>query len=338
MFSLISSHTFLANVEIYFKKNQLPTRSFYSLLSSLYKSTTMKDKNNIEEQEVNNLISRIRFKSPEYDSDLNYNRLQERIGIEDIPLKKNISPAWKWISIAASIALLIVSSFHFINSDQPHSELVWYEVTAVADAKTKVILPDSSTVWLNANASLTYPRSFDDENRRVDISGEAFFQIRKNEMKPFIVDLGGLQVKVLGTSFNVTTDAGNDEIRVSLLEGKVALYESGESSESAKILMPNEQAIYSRSKGEIEILPIRMDNVMSWFTGEFRFENNTLAEIAEELERAFHVKIHIENETIRKKTFYAVFEDKETLDEILSILQISAKYRIEKRRGEIYIN
>lgn len=298
----------------------------------------MKDENSIEEHEMNDLINRIRFKSPEYDSDLNYSRLQERIDTENIPLKKYISPAWKWSSIAASIALLIVSTFYFINSDHPQSELVWYEVTAVADAKTKVTLPDSSTVWLNANASLTYPRSFDDENRRVDISGEAFFQVRKNEMKPFIVDIGGLHIKVLGTSFNVTTDAESDEIRISLLEGRVALYESGQSSESAKILMPNEQAIYTRSKGKIEILPIRMDNVMSWFTGEFRFENNTLAEISQELERAFHVKIHIENEIIRKKTFNAVFEDKETLDEILSILQISAKYRIEKRQGEIYIH
>lgn len=298
----------------------------------------MKDENNIEEHEMNDLINRIRFKSPEYNTNLNYSRLQERIGIEDIPLKKNISPIWKWVSIAASIALLIVSSFHFINSDHPHSELVWYEVIAVADAKTKVVLPDSSTVWLNANASLIYPHSFDDENRRVDVSGEAFFEVRKDEMKPFIVDLGGLQIKVLGTSFNVISDAENDEIRISLLEGKVALYESGQSSESAKILMPDQQAIYSRSKGEIEILPIRMDNVMSWVTGEFRFENNTLAEIAQELERAFHVKIHIQNEAIRKKAFNAVFEDKETLDEILSILQISAKYRIEKRRGEIYIN
>ena len=133
------------------------------------------------------------------------------------------------------------------------------------------------------------------------------------------------------------TDIYNDEIRISLLEGKVALYEKGQSSKSAKILMPNQEAKYSPSNGEIMISPIRMDNVMSWITGKFSFEDNTLAEIGEELERAFHVKIHIENEAIRKKTFNATFEDKETLDEILSILQISAKYKMEKKRGEIYI-
>ena len=237
---------------------------------------------------------------------------------------------------------MVVSAFHFIDLSRP--ELVWYEVAAVPDAKTKIVLPDSSTVWLNANARLVYPRSFEDVNRKVSISGEAFFQVRKDKNHPFIVDIGKLQVEVLGTSFNVydptifiKTKTYNDEIRISLLEGKVALYEKGQSSKSAKILMPNQEAKYSPSNGEIMISPIRMDNVMSWITGKFSFEDNTLAEIGEELERAFHVKIHIENEAIRKKTFNATFEDKETLDEILSILQISAKYKMEKKRGEIYI-
>ena len=263
----------------------------------------MKEDYNIKDPKVDDLINRLRFKLPEYDTISNYKRLQERINTPVISLSKNISPAWKWFSIAASFALLVVSAFHFIDLSRP--ELVWYEVAAVPDAKTKIVLPDSSTVWLNANARLVYPRSFEDVNRKVSISGEAFFQVRKDKNHPFIVDIGKLQVEVLGTSFNVMTDTYNDEIRISLLEGKVALYEKGQSS---KLI-----------------------------TGKFSFEDNTLAEIGEELERAFHVKIHIENEAIRKKTFNATFEDKETLDEILSILQISAKYKMEKKRGEIYI-
>ena len=295
----------------------------------------MKEDYNIKDPKVDDLINRLRFKLPEYDTISNYKRLQERINTPVISLSKNISPAWKWFSIAASFALLVVSAFHFIDLSRP--ELVWYEVAAVPDAKTKIVLPDSSTVWLNANARLVYPRSFEDVNRKVSISGEAFFQVRKDKNHPFIVDIGKLQIEVLGTSFNVMTDTYNDEIRISLLEGKVALYEKGQSSKSAKILMPNQEAKYSPSNGEIMISPIRMDNVMSWITGKFSFEDNTLAEIGEELERAFHVKIHIENEAIRKKSFNVTSEDKETLDEILSILQISAKYKMEKKRGEIYI-
>jgi ferric-dicitrate binding protein FerR (iron transport regulator) len=87
----------------------------------------------------------------------------------------------------------------------------------------------------------------------------------------------------------------------------------------------------------LRILSVRPEAITSWITGIFRFENNTLSEITQELERAFHVKIHIEDEVMRNKTFNAVFEDKETLDEILSILQISAKYKMEKKRGEVYL-
>jgi ferric-dicitrate binding protein FerR (iron transport regulator) len=154
---------------------------------------------------------------------------------------------------------------------------------------------------------------------------------------PFVVDLGELQIKVLGTSFNVITDEKNDEIIITLLEGKIALYDRRRPKEPEKILTPNDQAVYSGADGGITVSSVRPEAITSWITGIFRFENSTLSDITRELERAFHTKIHIEDERMRNKTFNAVFEDRETLDEILSILQISAKYTIEKQRGEIYL-
>ena len=293
-------------------------------------------KKTYNDKKVDDLINRIRFKQLEYDVDSNYGRLQKRIKLPPVmPSVKVISSAWKWFSIAASLALLIVSTLHFVHFGHP--KLVWYEVTAISNAKTSIVLPDSSTVWLNANANLIYPRSFDESTRTVNVSGEAFFKVRKDKEHPFIVSIGKLQVEVLGTSFNVITDGPNNEVKVSLLEGKVALYEKGQTSTTARILMPNQEATYSPSNGKITISQVRMNNVMSWMTGKFNFDDNTLFEIKEELERAFHVKIHIENEYMGKKTFSAKFENQETLEEILSILQISARYTYEKRRGEIYI-
>jgi ferric-dicitrate binding protein FerR (iron transport regulator) len=225
---------------------------------------------------------------------------------------------------------------HFVDRT-PRETLVWYETTAVPDAKTKIILPDSSVVWMNANACLRYPRSFDGEQREVYITGEAFFEVRKDE-KPFIVQLDNLYIKVLGTSFNVITDDHPDKTIITLREGKIALFcDDNKTDIPDKLLIPSQQAVYSASTQDIVISSVNQENVTSWITGVFRFEGNTLEDIAETLRRAFHVKIHIENEKMRRKTFNAVFEDKETLDEILSILRISARYTIEKRRGEIYI-
>jgi ferric-dicitrate binding protein FerR (iron transport regulator) len=288
-----------------------------------------------DEKEYDDLIKRIRFKPLPYDVASNYNRLRSRLATDDVRYSKVVSSVgWKWFAAAASIALLIVSSLYFV-SLRP-AGAVWYETTAVPDAKTKIVLSDSSTVWLNANAFLRYPRSFDDRIRKVNVAGEAFFKVRKGKM-PFVVDLGRLQIKVLGTSFNVIMNEDSDEIIITLLEGRIALYDSSRPETPEKILRPNEQAVYSGSDGRLTVTPIRPESITSWVTGIFRFDNHTLAEIAWELERAFHVKIHVEDEMMRQKTFNAVFDDKETLDEILSILQISAKYTIERKRGEIYL-
>lgn len=289
----------------------------------------MKDKKGYDD-----LLKRIFFKPLPYNISDSYNILKDRIIVDGESVVKTQDPVWKWFSAAASIALLIVSSL-YIMSLRP-AEPVWYETTAVPDAKTKIVLPDSSTVWLNANARLHYPHSFNGKIRKVDVSGEAFFKVCKGDI-PFVVGLGELQIRVLGTSFNVVTNEENGEIIITLLEGKIALYDKSRPEEPETILTPNKQAIYSGSGSGLRISSVRPEAITSWITGVFRFENNTLSEITRELERAFHVKIHIEDEVMRNKTFNAVFKDRETLDEILSILQIPAKYKIEKIRGEVYL-
>ena len=104
-----------------------------------------------------------------------------------------------------------------------------------------------------------------------------------------------------------------------------------------QILQPGEQAVYFKSDNDLKILTIRPENTISWVTGVFEFKDNSLEDIMQELQRAFHVKIHIENENLKRQTFNANFTEKETLEEILSVLQISARYKIEKRKGEIFL-
>jgi len=297
----------------------------------------MDENKQINSEEQKYLGERIRFKSLPYDKEDNYQRLCQRLErTPAISFKDKNVRIWKYISVAASLALLIVSGLYLF-SIKPAQELAWYETTAVPDAKTKVTLPDNSAVWLNANATLFYPHQFNGDVREVEMSGEAFFEVKKGK-KPFIVQLGGLHIKVLGTSFNVINNRNSDEIIVTLLNGRVALYSDKRKSDTPEeILYPGQQAVYSKSHRNIVISDIRPEAVTSWVTGVFRFEENTLEEITRELERAFHVKIHIENEMLRQKTFNAIFDEKETLDEILSILQISARYTIDRRKGEIYI-
>lgn len=279
---------------------------------------------------------RISFKPLPFDVAEAYKRLNERISHPVmISYARKSNPIWKYVSIAASIALLLSFSLYFAERKKSN-ELVYYETTAVPDAKTKIVLPDSSVVWLNANATLRYPRKFVGETRQVNIAGEAFFEVRKNAKKPFIVQTNGIGIRVLGTSFNVESE--NDKTTVTLLSGSIQLFKHTNRSQTAdRTLLPGERAVFYNSGNDLTVSKIHPENTISWVTGIFIFKDNSLEEITQELQRAFHVKIHIENEYLRKQTFNAEFTEKETLEEILSILQISARYQIEKRKGEIYL-
>ena len=285
-------------------------------------------------KELESLTKRIRFKSLPFDEKQMSDRLTDRVKRPVvISYAGKGNSVWKYLSIAASIALLLVTGA-LLTDKAPEQELVYYETTAVPDAKTKITLPDSSVVWLNANACLRYPREFSEQIRQVEIKGEAFFEVRKDEKKPFIVQTDGIGIRVLGTTFNV--DAEPEKTEITLLTGKIGLYKYTNQSQTAdRILLPGERAVFLKSDNKLSISTIRPENTISWVTGIFKF--NSLADIMQELQRAFHVKIHIQNENLKKQTFNANFTEKETLEEILSVLQISARYKIEKRKGEIFL-
>lgn len=297
----------------------------------------MKEKKEMGDN-ITEIMERLRFKSLPYDEKSAYQRLEERLDKTiHVPHAGKEFQRWKFLFAAASLALLLVSSLYLLELKQANL-LVYYETIAVPNAKTKLILSDSTTVWLNANASIRYPREFGEQVREVEVSGETFFDVQKEAERPFIVQLEGMRIQVLGTSFTIDTETDPDLIKISLLEGKIALFSNSNLSDTAdQILYPGQQAIFNKLHNNLKVIDVETQKYTSWVTGVFVFNSNTLEEIADELQRAFHVKIHIENERMRNKTFYATFAEKETLDEILSVLQISAHYTIEKRKGEIYL-
>lgn len=263
-----------------------------------------------------------------YDGMNAYFRVQKRF---------SVSPVWKYISIAATIALVIVSSVLTLQTKEV-SPSNYIEVSAISGSKTKIVLPDSSVVWLNSNATIRYPREFTSGSRNVTLNGEALFEVKRNPQKPFIVNMDGMNIQVLGTVFNVLAESGSDIIETTLLEGSVALFSNKDKSDKAmQILSPNQQALFYKHSGIVQVQQVQAKSYASWVSGQFHFKRNTLQEIAFILERAFSTKIHISSETLKSKRLTGQFTNQETLDEILSILQISARYKFQKEKGEIYI-
>lgn len=279
----------------------------------------------------------IEFKDVFSDADAVYQNLWQRIQNEKI-ISLGVSPVWKYVSIAVSFALLIVSSCFLAVFMQPE-ELAYMEMTAVPGSKVKVILPDSSTVWLNSNAKICYPHQFSSDRRVVEFTGEALFQVKKNSKAPFVVNAEGLRVQVLGTEFNIYAEPESNVIETTLVNGSVALFGAKNDTQKPDIILsPNQQALYNKRNGHIDVQNVRSSSYTSWVNGLFVFEKNSLEEIMISLERAFNVEIHIEHEALKKQRLTARFVHQETLDEILSILQISAHYKYKKVKGAIYIS
>lgn len=280
-------------------------------------------------------VNRIRFKQLEVDADRVYDELWNRIEMSE--QRTGVFPIWKYISAVACIALLCVSSFYIWNNFRS-KPLSYLEMTALAGSKAHVLLPDSTEVWLNGDSWIRYPESFDDKNRSVELIGEAFFKVTKDQHRPFNVNMDGMSVQVLGTEFNVLAQKQSDVIETTLLEGSVALYKnSNKSLVPDRVLVPGEQAVYSRQSGEIEVQSVQTSFYASWVTGDYVFENSTFGQIIQVLEHSFNVKVHLKDRSLEEVCLTARFTHGESLEEILSVLQISMRYTYTIRGKDVFI-
>ena len=184
--------------------------------------------------------------------------------------------------------------------------------------KSKIQLPDGTVVWLNAESKLRYPEIFEDPVRKVYLEGEAFFDVKHNPARPFVIDLNGGRIKVLGTSFNVRVYPGDQEIETTVLTGKVA-FQSADAATSD--ILPGEQVVYQKSNKVLIRQPIDAGEVIAWTKGELIFKDESLKEVSKELERWFNVKINVRNKKVLKCRITANFNNK-SLEEILKNIKV----------------
>ena len=230
---------------------------------------------------------------------------------------------------AAIITLLII--FAYQAGVNQHSEILQENIEnklhVPAGQRIKLTLQDGTTVWLNSHTTLTYPAIFDKKERRVAIDGEAFFIVAQDKHKPFIVSSQGIETKVLGTQFNICSYRKNNDVRTSLIEGSLQIYFTGKENESI-ILSPNEQI--SIKNGTIKVDTICHHDYFLWKEGIYSFKDELLVDILNKLQLYYDVRIIIRNPSINQEKYTGKFRQRDSIDDILRMLQKIHKFKIQK--------
>lgn len=267
----------------------------------------------------------------------------ERIKLETIDKEENkenkvSSRRSLYIKIAqiAAVALLLVSfstlSYWYGNGSVSPLNTV---VAVNKGEKANIILPDGTIAWLNSSSKISYGKQFDSKQRKVQIEGEVYFEVKKDATRPFIVETKHLDVEVFGTSFNVNTYDEDHLAKVALIEGSVKVVTSkGEPI----MLKPNEVVVYNTDLQIAEVSDKGARKEIDWRYNRLRFEGASLESIVNQLERSYNVEIVIKNKTIANRKFTGTFQQNETIEQIFNIMASNNKfsYSIKGNKIEVY--
>jgi len=235
-----------------------------------------------------------------------------------------------YLRIAAILLLLCLSgaAIYF------YTQYQWQSIVA-GNEITEEVLPDGSKVALNRNSELRYSRHFGKDERAVALSGEAFFEVTRDEAKPFVVDAGEIAVKVLGTSFYVNNRAGGQNIEVIVRSGKVQVAQQGPEA-AAVMLEAGDKALFSKATGRLQKSLNEDANYLAWKTRRLIFKGVPLEVIAKEVGHVYGREIQVKSEAIRHCPVTVTFEG-QTLPEVLNVLEATLDVKIEESGTQISI-
>lgn len=265
--------------------------------------------------------------------------LYEGLHIRSEEVKPRFTLKRYWMQIAASLLLLIAGSLTVLTFMQQN------EINALAEqnvvirsgdyGKSLVTLPDGTIVHLNAKSSLTYSQDFGRNDRKVALSGEGFFEVKKDTEKKFTVGTGYMDIAVLGTKFNVYAYETKDIVEMSLVEGSVDVTTSRPPYQSIRV-KPNEKVVYNKRTGNL--LHERTSNKMetAWINKELVFRSERLEDVFRCLSRKFAVTFSVDDEALLNDVYTGTFDD-ENVESIMRVLKFHYNFKYTNEDGVISI-
>jgi ferric-dicitrate binding protein FerR (iron transport regulator) len=267
------------------------------------------------------------------------------------------------LGYAAAIIILAVSvgvAYFAGRSNTKVSDnqtIVYNEIIVPKGEKSQLILSDGTKVWVNAGSKLKFPDRFQKTSREVWLEGEAFFEVAKDKARPFYVRTSDINIKVLGTKFNVKAYSEEDIIETTLVEGLVSIERKERTNREEKeiLLQPNHKAIYLKNESSLitaevkreiaepleprKVLiskPVEVDIVTSWTDGKLIFEDETLESVVRKLERRYDVTINIEDESIKEIKYSGVLKNI-SIEQAMKAIQVTSDFRFVVKGNKINI-
>jgi ferric-dicitrate binding protein FerR (iron transport regulator) len=236
----------------------------------------------------------------------------------------------KWTSVA-SVFLLLFGLYWFFISGEKQIEMLYVKNSLIN--KTKIVkLGDGTVVSLNCNASIKYPKVFNEQKRVVELDGNAFFEVKRDISKPFEVITGDYKVKVLGTSFDVNSNGNQTTVVVKT--GKVRVSSRVDKNNFIDLL-PSDQALCVNNK--IIKSKVKNQNYVAWKTKSYKFSDSKLIEVFEVLKKGYSFNYHFEKEAYKDLKFSAEFKNK-SLKDIIEIIQLSCQIKINLKSNILTIS
>ncbi|MBC5644498.1 FecR domain-containing protein [Parabacteroides sp. BX2] len=271
----------------------------------------------------------------ELEVDIALDRLKMRIMNEHERIGKKTRRSFiRWYQ-AAAVLLVLFGLYFWLSIEQTEPKLmVQNQLITAKGSKGKFTLPDGTVVWLNSESRLVYPDQFADGKRTVNLVGGAYFEVVKDEKKPFIVKAGDVDVEVLGTSFNISSYPFKDNIETALLSGSVKI--SGPSVRKEIYLKPNEVFEYKRDLHAVSVKSANASLYADWIKDRLVFDNRPLSDILISMEGWYNMDI-VCPEKFAESTYMSFTIRQEDIDEILRAMSFIIPISYQIKNGKAFI-
>jgi len=247
------------------------------------------------------------------------------------------------LRVSAIIFLLVCSGILANKYLTPHHDetiTVYQEVYVPKGNRTSLILPDSSKVWLSNGSKLKYPNEFDRNQRELELKGEAYFEVKRDVKRPFIVGVGKNRIQVLGTKFSVTAYPEDNIVRADLISGKIRFeVNTGAGNYKSYEVQPSHSMTLDKTSGKVFDSEIQEGFYNYWQNGIYKFNNESLESLAKKIDRIYNIQIVFEDGLLKSKRFSGVISMNDNIFTLIEAIKRTSLDPVEYRydKNKIYI-